>query len=150
MQAPSPGAAVEALLRGGQGPANETVRAYRSAMVDAGAAPATINRRLSSLRSLVSLANEFGAVSFEICTKNVRSERYRDTRGPEPSLMGTLLAYAKNQPHAAKAARDVAIFLLLGYGLALRRAEVVGLDLADLDLAGGRLQVLRKGGKRCG
>ena len=27
----------------------------------------------------------------------------------------------------------------------LRRAEVVGLDLADLDVAGGRLQVLRKG-----
>src|SRR2546423_1352929 len=49
------GASVDALLRGGHGQANETARAYRSAMVDEGLAPATINRRLSALRSLVSL-----------------------------------------------------------------------------------------------
>jgi integrase/recombinase XerC len=145
LKAPSVGSAIEALLRMGQGEANETVRAYRSAMVDSGIAPATINRRLSALRSLVSLGREFGYVTFDLATKNVRSEAYRDTRGPERDIMVELLQYAKAQPHKAKAARDVAIFLLLGYGRALRRGEVVGLDLEHVDVQGNRVSVLRKG-----
>jgi len=92
-------------------------------MVDQGVAPATINRRLSALRSLVALAREFAYVAFELPTKNLRSEAYRDTRGPERHVMAALLAYAKGQPHELKAARDVALYLLLGYGRALRRGE---------------------------
>jgi len=46
--------------------------------------------------------------------------------------------------HDAEAARDVALFLLLDYGCALRRDEVVGFDLKHFD-ARGRLSVLRKG-----
>jgi integrase/recombinase XerC len=99
---------------------------------------------LSALRSLVALAKEFGYVTFDLSTKNVRSEAYRDTRGPEPDIMVALLSYAKAQRHGAKAARDVAIFLLLGYGRALRRNEVVQ-DLEDFDARGGRVNVLRKG-----
>ena len=105
----------------------------------------TINRRLSALRSLVALGKEFGYVTFDLATKNVRAEAYRDTRGPEPDIMVQLLEYAKAQPHQAKAARDVAIFLLLGYGRALRRGEVVALDLEHFDPRGSRLSVLRKG-----
>jgi site-specific recombinase XerC len=44
-----------------------------------------------------------------------------------------------------KATRDVALFLLLSYGRALRRGEVVGLDLEHFDARGSRLSVLRKG-----
>jgi integrase/recombinase XerC len=145
MMMPSAGSAIDGLLRMGQGEANELVRAYRSAMVDKGVAPATINRRLSALRSLVALAKEFGYVAFDLSTKNVRSEAYRDTRGPERDVMAALLDYAKAQPHPAKATRDVALFLLLGYGRALRRGEVVGLDLEHFDARGSRLSVLRKG-----
>jgi integrase/recombinase XerC len=39
----------------------------------------------------------------------------------------------------------VAIFLLLGYGRALRRGEVVELDFEHFDPRGSRLSVLRKG-----
>jgi integrase/recombinase XerC len=39
----------------------------------------------------------------------------------------------------------VAIFLLLGYGRALRRGEVVGLNLEHFDARGSRVSVLRKG-----
>jgi integrase/recombinase XerC len=145
MKAPSVGAAINALLSMDQGEANELVRSYRSGLIDQGVAPATINRRLSALRSLVALGKEFGYVTFDLATKNVRSEAYRDTRGPEPDTMVVLLEYAKAQPHRAKAARDVAIFLLLGYGRALRRGEVVELDLAHFDPRGSRLSVLRKG-----
>jgi integrase/recombinase XerC len=141
----SVGAAVSALLSMDQGEANELVRSYRSALTDQGVAPATINRRLSSLRSLVALGKECGYVSFDLATKNVRAEAYRDTRGPEPDVMVLLLEYAKAQPHTAKAARDVAICLLLGYGRALRRGEVVALDLEHFDPRGNRLSVLRKG-----
>ena len=145
MKAPSVGAAINTLLSMDQGAANELVRSYRSGLIDQGLAPATINRRLSSLRSLVALGKEFGYVTFDLATKNVRAEAYRDTRGPEPDIMVLLLEYAKAQPHRAKAARDVAIFLLLGYGRALRRGEVVALDLEHFDPRGSRLSVLRKG-----
>ena len=59
--------------------------------------------------------------------------------------MAALIEEAQMHPHMAKAARDVAIFLLLGYGRALRRGEVVGLDLEHYDPRGSRLGVLRKG-----
>jgi integrase/recombinase XerC len=145
MKSPGAGAAVHALLTMPPGEANETVRAWRSAMIDRGVAPATINRRLSALRSLVSLGKDFGYVVFDLTTKNVRSQAYRDTRGPERDVMATLLKHAKGQPHEVKAARDVALFLLLGYGRALRRGEVVSLDLEHFDPRGSRLRVLRKG-----
>jgi integrase/recombinase XerC len=145
MKAPGPGAAVNSLLTLAPGEANEKVRAWRSSMIDRGAAPATINRRLSALRSLVALAKEFGFIAFDLSTKNVRSQAYRDTRGPERDVMAALLEYAKGQPHEAKAARDVALFLLLGYGRALRRGEAVSLDLEHFDARGSRLNVLRKG-----
>jgi integrase/recombinase XerC len=145
MKAGSVGAAINTLLTMDQGAANELVRSYRSGLIDQGLAPATINRRLSSLRSLVALGKEFGYVTFDLATKNVRAEAYKDTRGPEPDIMVLLLEYAKAQRHQAKAARDVAIFLLLGYGRALRRGEVVALDLEHFDPQGSRLSVLRKG-----
>ena len=106
---------------------------------------ATINRRLSALRSLVSLGKDFGYVVFDLTTKNVRSQAYRDTRGPARDVMSALLEYAKGQPNKAKAERDTALFLLLGYGRALRRGEVVSLDLEHFDARGSRLSVLRKG-----
>lgn len=145
MKAGPAGAAINALLAMGPGEANETVRSYRSAMVDRGVAPATINRRLSALRSLVTLGKEFGYVTFDLATKNVRAETYRDTRGPEPDVMLALLEHAMGQEHRAKAARDVAVFLLLGYGSALRRNEVVQLDIEHFDVRSARLNVLRKG-----
>ena len=107
--------------------------------------PSTINRRLSALRSLVALGRELGFVTFDLATRNVRAEAYRDTRGPEPDAMAALIQEALAHPHKAKAARDVAIFLLLGYGRALRRGEVVELDLEHFDPRGSRVSVLRKG-----
>jgi integrase/recombinase XerC len=133
MNAPGGGAAVNILLRMTPGEANERVRAWRSSMIDRGVASATINRRLSALRSLMALGKEFGYVAFDLTTKNVQTQAYRDTRGPERDVMAALLEYAKDQSHEAKAARDVAMCLLLGYGRALRRGELVELDLEHFD-----------------
>src|SRR5712671_6637806 len=70
--------AVTTLLMKPPGEANEIVRAYRSAMVERGLSPSTINRRLSALRSLVALGKELGFVTFDLATRNVRAEACRD------------------------------------------------------------------------
>ncbi len=49
-------------------------------------------------------------------------------------------------PATARGRRDRALLELI-YGLGLRLAEVVGLDLGDLDLPSGRVRVLGKGAK---
>src|SRR5262245_4055337 len=54
-KAVTPGEAITRLLAGTMGEANECMHAYRGAMLDAGLAPATVNRRLSALRSIVQL-----------------------------------------------------------------------------------------------
>ena len=75
--------------------------------------------------------------------EGLRSEPYRDTRGPgREGFRRILEALAARQD--AKGLRDVAAVRLL-FDLALRRAEVVGLDREDLDLEGGTLAVLGKG-----
>ena len=75
--------------------------------------------------------------------EGLRSEPYRDTRGPgREGFRRILEALAARQD--AKGLRDVAAVRLL-FDLALRRAEVVGVDREDLDLEGGTLAVLGKG-----
>lgn len=136
-------AAARRLLSGGLGDANALALAYRSRMIEAGRSPSTVNRRLSAIRSVVALARTLGIVPWAIEVKNVRGDSYRDTRGPQAGGVEALLAAAKRQI-GAKALRDVAMIRLM-YDLALRRAEVVTLDLADVDVAGRRLWVLGKG-----
>jgi integrase/recombinase XerC len=135
--------AARRLLNGSPGEANALALVYRSAMAEAGRSPATINRRLSAVRSLVSLARTLGLVAWMLEIKNVRSESYRDTRGPRVGGVEALLAVARRQERR-KAARDVAMARLM-FDLALRRGEVVALDLLDIDVAGRRVWVKGKG-----
>jgi integrase/recombinase XerC len=126
------------------GEANERLRAYRGAMLDDGLAPATVNRRLSALRSIVRLGRTFGLISWSLEIDGVKGKAFRDTAGP--GVDGVTAAKRQAAKHAspAKAARDVAIVRVL-FDLALRRGEVAGLDLAHFDARAGRLSVLGKG-----
>lgn len=135
--------AARLLLSCSGGSANGLALEYRTRLVEKGLAPATINRRLSALRSLVRLANTLGLVSWSLSIKGVRSQALRDTRGPQLEGFRQLLKAAGTQSRA-KAVRDIAILRLL-HDLALRRGEVVSLDLDNLDLAGNRLFVVGKG-----
>ncbi|HYX26657.1 MAG TPA: tyrosine-type recombinase/integrase [Thermoanaerobaculia bacterium] len=54
---------------------------------------------------------------------------------------------APRDRRARRAARDGALLRRL-YDLGLRRSEVVGLDVGDVDLAAQTLAVVRKGGSR--
>jgi len=143
LEAPDVAAAAAQLLGGGHGEANAAALAWKSRMVDAGLAAATINRRLAALRSLVKLGRVLGAVAWTLEVANLRAQPYRDTRGPGRAGFLALLEQLAGRTDA-KAVRDRAILRLL-YERALRCCEVCRLDVGDVDLAGGTLDVLGKG-----
>src|SRR5262249_5512314 len=126
------------------GRGNECLHAYRGAMLDAGLAPATVNRRLSALRPIVQLGRPFGMVTWSLEIDGVKTKAYRDTAGPGLQGVTAVKRQAAKHRSPAKAARDVAIIRLL-FDLALRRGEAALLDLKDLDLRPSRLSIKGKG-----
>jgi integrase/recombinase XerC len=131
------------LLSRGHGEANALALAWRANLHERRLQAATINRRLAALRSLVQLARTLGIVPWALEVQNVRSESYRDTRGPGLNGVRLLLNEVERRSDA-KSIRDRAILRLL-YDLGLRRNEVVTLDVGDLDLPAGTIAVLGKG-----
>src|SRR3954451_7519386 len=78
----SPGEAARLLLACDQGRANEVALAYRQQLQARGLAPATVNRRLAALRSLIKLARTLGMVTWTLEVGTLRGEALKDTRGP--------------------------------------------------------------------
>ena len=127
------------------GTANSIALAYKAHLLERGLSPATINRRLSSLRSVVAFANTCGLVSWELNIKNERAEKYRDTSGISIPLFKKLIESVAKQRNQAKASRDLAILHLL-YSLALRRNELRLLSYPqDIDLKNGHIFITGKG-----
>jgi integrase/recombinase XerC len=112
-------------------------------MIERGLQPATINRRVATLRSLVKFANTLGLVSWTLSIKNLPVLPYRDTDGPDRDGFRAMLAAAGTQP-GPKGLRDVALLRLL-HDLGLRRSEAVRLDVEDVDLPGNRILILGSG-----
>ena len=131
------------LLSRGPGEANALGLGYKTHLLDRGLQPATVNRRLAALRSLVKLARTLGMVMFGLEVQNVKGQAYRDTTGPGIQGIRAILSELASRPDA-KGKRDLAILRLL-YDLGLRRGEVVALDVEDVDLEGDRLWVLGQG-----
>lgn len=135
--------ALAQLLAGSAAAAHTQFYAYQTSLKEAGLAPATINRRLAALRSFVSLAQSLGLVVWRVELRGLRVEALRDARGPGvPGVRKLFRAAAEQRPEMA--ARDLALLRLL-FDLALRRSEVLGLRLQDLELDRSALWVLRKG-----
>ncbi len=137
------GTALSRLVSLPHGSANAVAYEYKSGMVKRGLSSATVNRRLSTLRSAVKLANVLGLVNWTLSVENEKSQKYRDTRGTGTIGFQSLVqaAEAKDTP---KAIRDVAILRLL-YDMALRRGEISSLDVSDFDREGRTLSVRGKG-----
>ncbi len=143
IQAPSLEEAANFLLARGPGEANALVLGYKAHLMDRELAANTINRRLTALRSLVKLGRTLGLVSFTLEVQSVKADSYRDTRGPGRSGFRDMLdSLAKRKD--PKGTRDRALLRCL-FDLGLRRAEVLNLDLEDLDLEAGTVAVLGKG-----
>ena len=101
-----------------------------------GLAAATVGRRLAALRSVVALAGRLGRCDWELSVDSPKVVPYRDTRGPGRdgwrAIAGRL---ASGQDRTA--VRDLALCRVL-HDLMLRRSEVAGLDLTDLEFEGGK------------
>jgi integrase/recombinase XerC len=136
-------AAAGELLGRGHGEANALALAYKTSLVERKLAAATVNRRLAALRSLVKLARTLGMVPWTLEVESVKGESYRDTRGPGRGSVRRMLERLDVRLDA-KGRRDRALLRLL-FDLALRRGEVVSLDLEHVDLEGGTVAVLGKG-----
>jgi len=116
---------------------------YKSDLITQGLKEATINRRLSALKSLVNFAAKLGKCNWnldDVQTETVQT--YRDTTGIKPDGIRTmLLGINRDTP---KGKRDFAILRLL-WDNALRRNEVVSANIGDFDYEGRSLQILGKG-----
>lgn len=119
------------------------VRRYCSLLVAQGLAPATINLRLSALKSLVNYARSLEACQFSLAdVKSVAVEIYRDTSGVDPSAMRAILDTCDRE--TTKGIRDYALLRLL-WDNALRRGEIAATNVGDFDAAGKKLWIKGKG-----
>jgi integrase/recombinase XerC len=126
------------------------VRAFAARSHAGGLSPASIQRRLSAVRSFYLFLQREG-----LCSHNpamdVRAPK-RPKRLPrtlDADQMARVLEKPPSTPKGANeslAARDFAIMELL-YSSGLRLAELVGLDLGALDLADRTVRVTGKGNK---
>ncbi len=136
-----PSAAVGLLLSGSGTDARRLAGQYKAWLMDQYAA-ATVNRRLAALRSVVKAAHDTGVVTWLLNLRSVPSNPYRETTGPGRAGVDALFYEAQRDP-SGRGPRNCAMLGLL-YHLALRREEVVALDLDHVDLTGGRLSILGK------
>jgi integrase/recombinase XerC len=125
------------------GQAHAVADAWRADKIARGLSPASVNRSMAALNSLVGSARRHGLTALRLEAKGVKSKSYRDTRGPGVRGIQSMLSVAQDQ-EPRKAARDAAI-IRLAYGLGLRRGEIASLDIGHVDLKGGKLLVLGKG-----
>jgi integrase/recombinase XerC len=117
------------------------VLAWRQRLLNEGKASATINLRISALKSLVEYAGKQDACSFSLSEiKSLKSQRYKDTQGVSVDDYRSILDLVDRSTDLG--IRDYAILLLL-WDLALRREEVVSLDIWDF--LPGRLMVNGQG-----
>jgi integrase/recombinase XerC len=142
-QAASLSEAAQRLMASCPGDANAQALSYKAHLLERGLSAATVNRRLAALRSLVKLGRTLGLVTWTLEVEGMKSETYRDTKGPGRAGFRDMLdALAKRQD--AKGIRDRAILRCL-FDLGLRRAEVIRLDMDDFNPEAATVAVLGKG-----
>jgi integrase/recombinase XerC len=120
------------------------VRLFAARSHAAGLAPRSIQRRLSAVRSFLNFLIREGILQ-QNCAVEVRAPKGQ-RRLPvtlDADTMGRLLEIPAAEPLAI---RDRAIMELL-YSSGLRLAELVGLNLPDLNAADRTVRVLGKGSK---
>lgn len=119
------------------------VQKYKTSLIEAGLAEATINRRISAVRSLVSYARTVGLCDWGLeDIKGEKIQSYRDTSGVTVDQIANMLQVPDRD--TVKGKRDYAI-LRIFWELALRRGEISKLNVEDFDAEAHSLSVLGKG-----
>ena len=104
---------------------------------------ATTRRRVSSVLALLRLAHDYDVIRWMIHVRLPSAPAIRDTRGPSREAVERMLSLCLERG-GPKGCRDRAIVCLLFFS-ALRAAEVLGLDLAHVDLPLRQVKVAPKG-----
>lgn len=138
--------AAQLLLSQTQGQANALVLSYKTHLLQKQLSPATINRRLAAIKSLLKLARLVGLCSFTLEVTGVEAETLRDTRGPGKEGVDKLLKMVEKGTDK-KSKRDLAMLHLL-YGSALRRGEVCSLNLEHVESGASAVWILGKARKQ--
>ncbi|HEX9474874.1 MAG TPA: tyrosine recombinase XerC [Steroidobacteraceae bacterium] len=122
----------------------QQVRSFAARSHAAGLKPRSVQRRLSALRTFFAFLLREGLVRHNPAL-DIRAPKAgrRLPHALDVDQMGRLLAMPATGPLGQ---RDLAMMELL-YSSGLRLAELVGLNLADLDLADRTVRVLGKGSK---
>ncbi|WP_154655932.1 tyrosine-type recombinase/integrase [Fortiea contorta] len=116
---------------------------YKAKLLAQGLKEATVNRRLSSIKSLVKFARQLGVCSYTL--EDVELEKvkaYRDTSGVDAQTINSAIGLIERS--TVHGQRDYALLRLLWENL-LRRDEVSKLDVKDFDPYECRLRILGKG-----
>jgi integrase/recombinase XerC len=143
LELPDSRQAAQVFLSRGSGHANRLALEYKNALSARELSPASVNRKLSTLRSLTKLARIIGLIEWHLEVENVKCEAYRDTRGPTESGFKRILRQSEQRTDP-KGIRDQATLCLL-HDVAMRRGELVSLDLQDVDVYNRTIAVRGKG-----
>jgi integrase/recombinase XerC len=116
---------------------------YKAKLLAQGLKEATVNRRLSSIKSLVKFARKLGVCTYSLQDVDLeRVKQYRDTTGVDAQTIDTVIRAIDRSTMTGK--RDYALLRLLWENL-LRRNEVSQLNIQDFDPHEHRLRILGKG-----
>jgi integrase/recombinase XerC len=122
--------------------AYEILSRYRGELLQQGLAPATINRRLSAIKSLIAYCFRCGHSEFTLeAMKLEKNKGYRDTSGIDAIAFKKLLDTCDR---SVLGLRDFAILSLL-WANALRRTEVCKCNIGDFDAELKSLRIFGKG-----
>jgi len=120
------------------------VRLFAARGHAAGLAPRSIQRRLSAVRSFLNFLIREGVIKTN-CAMDVRAPKAQ-RRLPATVDADQMARLLEIQDDDTLSTRDLAVMELF-YSSGLRLAELVGLNLADLNLADRTVRVLGKGSK---
>jgi integrase len=129
-----PQAGLRLLCEAGCGPAHELLVAWRDHLLER-LAPGSVAGAISAIASLLRCCRRAGLISFRIEGIAPKRERTQDRSGPRRGDIERLLACVDERAAAGsrQAIRDAAMLRCL-YCCAMRRGEVCGLRLGDVDL----------------
>lgn len=139
--------AVESFLRLSSPAAHDCVLGYLATLVERDLSNSTIARRLAAIKSVVKLGRVLGVSNWSIEIKAPKVEAYRNATGPNDSEWSRVIDRAKSDGSDI-GVRNLAM-ILTTHDLALRAGELLGLDLAHVELdANGKPTRIHILGKR--
>jgi len=120
--------------------AQRQIQQYKNHLIQSKRAPATINRRLSTIRKICHIAKQLGFIDWKLDIDSVKIQSYRNTLGPSINAIRKILDTCSIDSPLNR--RDNAIIHLL-FDLGLRRNEICELTMADINFP--RIKVIGKG-----